>query len=358
MPQDNSIFIKDLTAGQDITASYLVLNQSLGRTKQGGSYLNVELGDKTGRIGAKVWDEAESLQKKMAEGTVVLVRGYVDSYRGKLQLVIREVRPLAPEEFVWDDFILASLRPLEEMKADLADLVYTLTDKDYRRLLEAVLVSPEVADKFLTSTAAKNLHHAYYHGLLEHSLSVGRLAWRLAEHYPRLNRDLLITGALLHDFGKIWEFTPQPVTDYTTIGRLKGHLVLGSEFLGRLASTLDDFPEEKLVLLQHIILSHHGVPEFGAPVRPQILEALVIHHLDNIDARLEAVTSFIEANTDDRGWSDYHRLFGGYYFRTPQAEPGQPQEIEPEKPLVQNQDQGQDVILTESESSDDKDRLF
>ncbi len=331
------IFIKDLTLGEDLEAPFLVLSLGRGRTNRGGIYLNLELGDRTGRLAAKVWDGAEALAPRLAEGTVALVGGYVDSYRGSPQFIVREARPLPPAEIHWPDYLRASARPAAEMKAELWLLVDGLADADFRRLVAAVLRAPEVEEKFLAIPAAKSLHHAYMHGLLEHSLSVGRLAARVAEHYPHLNRDLLVAGAILHDLGKIWEFSPPPRVDYTTLGRLKGHLVMGAEFLGRTADTIPGFPAEKLALLQHLLLSHHGEPEFGAPVRPQLLEAVALHHLDNIDAKLEAINSFLETESDSEGWSGYHRLFNSFFRRTPELAPGPAFEAEPpepEKPLA------------------------
>jgi len=360
MGDGKTFFISDIQAGQEAEGSFLVLSLSSGRTNRGGTYLNVELGDRTGRIQAKVWDGAETLAPRLAEGTAVLVRGYVDTYRGSPQFIIREAHPLEPDDIYWPDYLKTSARPAAEMKVELWSLVDGIPDADFRRLVTAALLSPEVGDKFYHMPAAKMLHHAYLHGLLEHSLSVGRLAALTAGHYPKLNASLLVSGAILHDLGKVWEFSPPPKVDYSTIGRLKGHLVLGSEFLAGIAAGLPGFPAEKLELLQHLILSHHGEPEFGAPVRPQLLEALVLHHLDNIDAKIEAIDSFIESDSDRDGWSGYHRLFGGYFRRTPELASGQADDPEPEKPIEAGDDEA--VPATEdpaiSEDSQDEGRLF
>ncbi|MDR0881082.1 MAG: HD domain-containing protein [Candidatus Adiutrix sp.] len=338
MGTGKQVFVQNLVIGSDQEAPFLVLNLTRGRTSRGNPYLNVELGDRTGRIQAKVWEGAESLAGQLAEGTVVLVRGYVDSYRGAPQLVIREARSLDPADFDWADYLKVASRPVGEMKADLWALINDLPDDDFRRLTTAALKSPRVEPRFYESAAAKNFHHAHTHGLLEHSLSVGRLAARAAGHYPHLNFSLLVAGAVLHDLGKIWELSLPPRVDYTTAGRLKGHLVMGADYLAEAAAGLPDFPPAKLELLQHLILSHHGEPEFGAAVKPQIMEALVLHHLDNIDAKVEAMGSFLDQETDGQGWSPYHRLMGAYFYRPPdfpeslgrpEAEPP-----EPEKPLV------------------------
>jgi len=360
MDRAKQLFVTDLEIGQEVEAPFLVLSLGRGRTSRGGLYLNVELGDRSGRIQAKVWDEAEAMAGRLAEGTVALIRGYVDSYRGSPQFIIRAARPLEPEEFDWPDYLKAAPRPAAEMKAELWALVESLPDADYRRLVSAALSSPRVGDKFYLSPAAKNFHHAHLHGLLQHSLSVGRLAAGVAGHYPRLNPSLLVAGALLHDLGKIWEFTPPPKVDYSSLGRLKGHLVMGSEFLADVAAELDDFPEEKLALLQHLILSHHGEPEFGAPVRPQLLEALVLHHLDNIDAKVEAIDAFLDQETDAEGWSAYHRLLGSYFRRTPEfppTGPPEPDEMEPEQPLAEAREDPEADNPAENESDDDPSQL-
>ncbi len=333
------IFVNELQSGRDIEAPFLVLSLSQGRTSRGGDYLNVELGDKTGRVQAKVWDAAQALMPILAEGRVVLTRGYVDSFRGALQVVIREAAPLAPENFDWGDFLKASPWPPEKMKAELWSLVDEIRDADLRWLTAEALRHETVADKFHLIPAAKNMHHAYLSGLLEHSLSVARLARLVAGHYHFLNADLLLAGAILHDLGKVWEFSPPPRVDYTTLGRLKGHLVMGAEFLGRLAASRPDFPADKLNLLLHLILSHHGEPEFGAPVRPQLLEALVLHHLDNVDAKMEAVRSFLETESDAEGWSGYHRLLGSHFRRTPAFPDAPAPAPEPEKPLAAHGDE-------------------
>jgi 3'-5' exoribonuclease len=323
------VLLKDLAPGWEGEASGLVRSPTLARNNRGGAYMSLELGDRSGRLAAKVWDRVEDLAEILAEGAVVHIRGHLESYRGTPQLVIRGARPLAAEEVDWRDYLKTAARPEAEMRDDLFGLVADIADPDYRRLAEAALAAPEVADKFFILPAAKHLHHAHLHGLLEHSLSVGRLAALAAAHYGgRLNPGLLVAGALLHDLGKVWEFSPPPRSDYTTRGRLQGHTVLGAWFLRSLAATLDGFPGEKTDLLEHLLLSHHGEPEFGAVVRPQLLEALVLHHLDNLDAKVEAVDAFLGEGTDGEGWSAYHRTLGGCFRRTPAGSPG-PEEKRP-----------------------------
>jgi 3'-5' exoribonuclease len=323
-------FLKDLAPGWEGQADGLVLSRTLARTTRGGAYLNLELGDRTRRLAAKVWDNAEDLAEILAEGAVVRIRGRLESYRGAPQLVIREARPLAASEVDWRDYLKAAARPEAEMKEDIFRLAAAIEDADFRRLTEAALTAPEVAAGFFYLPAAKSLHHAHLHGLLEHSLSVGRLAALAAGHYGgRLNAGLLVAGALLHDLGKVWEFSPPPRVDYTTRGRLQGHSVLGAWFLRTVSGSLPGFPEEKMDLLEHLLLSHHGEPEFGAPVRPRLLEALVLHHLDNLDAKVEAVEAFLDEGTDGEGWSAYHRLLGGHFLRTPALDPGPPPQTAP-----------------------------
>ena len=332
------IFVKDIGLGHDVDADFLLLSQSRGQTSRGSLYLNLDLADKTGHIPAKVWDATEEMAKKFIDGKVLKIRGSVDSYRGNLQLVVREAKLVEEEGVNWADFLKTAPRPLEVMKGELWALVDTVTDYDFKRLLERILRHEEVMEKFYTMPAAKSFHHAYLSGLLEHSLSVARLAQNIGEHYgPLLNKDLLLTGAILHDLGKIWEFTMPPKVDYSTMGRLLGHLVMGADFIKKMANELTGFPPDKLMLLEHLILSHHGEYALGAVRTPQILEALILHSLDNMDAKLNAVASFIDGgNLDTEGWTSYHRLLESYFLRTPDL-PVAPaaSELEPEKPWPQ-----------------------
>ena len=319
------IFLKELSPGWEGEADGLVLSRTQARTNRGGVYLSLELGDRTGRLAAKVWDNAEALAEILAEGAAVRFRGHLESYRGAPQLIIREARPVAEAELDWRDYLKTAARPEAEMKDDIFALIASIADADFRRLTKTALTDPEVADRFFLLPAAKHFHHAHLHGLLEHSLSVGRLAAQAAAHYgARLNAGLLVAGALLHDLGKVWEFSPPPRVDYTTAGRLQGHAALGARFLRSMSGSLAGFPGEKMDLLEHLLLSHHGEPEFGAAVRPQILEALVLHHLDNLDAKVEAVDAFLSEGTDEEGWSPYHRLLGGHFRRTPALASGGP----------------------------------
>lgn len=339
----HKIFVQDIAIGQDIDTAFLILSCSQGRSSRGGVYLNVELGDRTGKVSAKVWDGAEAMAAVLTEGRVAFVRGYVDSFRGALQVVIREAAPAAEGAFDWADYLRASPFSPDVMKGELWALIDGLGDADFRALVSAALRHEAVAEAFYIMPAAKSMHHAYLHGLLEHSLSVAGLAKSVGAHYPAVNADLLLAGAILHDLGKVWEFSPPPRVDYSTIGRLKGHLVMGAEFLEKVAATLPGFPAEKVNVLAHLILSHHGEPEFGAPVRPQLMEAVLLHHLDNMDAKMEAIASLLAAESDAEGWSGYHRLLGSHFRRTPDFPESSPAAPEPEKPVYAAEEAEEDV---------------
>jgi 3'-5' exoribonuclease len=321
---EKTVFVNNLVQGQETTLELLVLKQTQAQTVKGSLYLSLELGDRTGRIQAKVWDEAYQLSPILAEGQVVLVQGLVEQYKGILQLNVKSARLLSPGDFQWPDFLKSAPRPTSEMKKELLKLVDSIPDTHFRVLVRQTLSHIRTKD-FWTIPAAKNFHHAYIGGLLEHTLSVTNLAIMVSKHYgSALNKSLLMSGAILHDVGKCWEFSTGPATDYTTEGRLLGHLSMGAAFLSEIAETIHGFPALKLQLLQHLILSHHGTASMGSPQTPKLIEALLLHHLDNLDAKLNAAFSFIETDAgktvDGLHWTSFHRLFETFFMRTPSFE--------------------------------------
>lgn len=316
------LYIADMAPEEEVEAVFLVRKCSRFLSKKDDPYLKLDLGDRSGHVDAMVWNNVDKLAPLLAEGQIARVFGYTKIYNGSLQITVHDAA--APGDFDLGDIFPAAPRPMEEMKAELLALVETIADPDFRDLTAAALAHPDVADKFWLLPAAKSFHQAYLHGLLEHTLAVARLAQAVAANYPQLNDSLLLAGAVLHDLGKIWEFHVPPRFGYTTLGRLKGHLVMGAEFIERLGRETPDFPPEKLDALVHLILSHHGQPEFGAPVRPQLLEAMALHHVDNIDAKIAAIDATLADGCDEEGWSGYHRLLESCFRRTPDFPPPSP----------------------------------
>lgn len=313
---EEKVFIKDIRAGQDIVSEFLLDELRLGQTKGGKPFVGLRLQDKTGRMEGRVWDRAQEFYDNFKNGDAALVRGVADSYQNKVQLKVIEARILAEDQVDPSRFLPASEHNIEEMFDELLNLAGTMANRHLRTLIRNILGDENLAAAFKKAPAAKRFHHAYLGGLLEHTLSVARLAAAVCPLYPVLDRDLVITGAILHDLGKIREFDLGLTGDYTDEGRFLGHLVIGVQMLEEKISLLPDFPAETALLLKHLIVSHHGEYEMGSPKRPKILEGLILHHLDDIDAKMNGIGGYIERHADeDTGWTDFNRLMGRFFYK-------------------------------------------
>ncbi|WP_457573937.1 3'-5' exoribonuclease YhaM family protein [Desulfolithobacter sp.] len=301
------IFIDQLQEGQQVHDVFLVSRKTLAETKAGKPYLSLTLMDRTGDIEGRVWDNATRYDAQAEVGTFIRLHATAKSYQGRLQLGITSLEQVDADTVQLEDFIPASPRDPEEMQAELRRIIALVQDAHLQPLL-AAMFRGETLKQFVRAPAAKKMHHAYIGGLIEHTLSVTGMAMRTADHYPALNRDLLIAGALLHDIAKIreFEFTSVPF-EYTDSGRLLGHLVLGSEMVRQQAAAIEDFPADLLDQLLHLILSHHGRHEFGAPVLPMTPEALILHHLDDMDAKMNYIDGLRASMEEGLHWSDYQR---------------------------------------------------
>jgi 3'-5' exoribonuclease len=309
------IYVADLKEGQQISDLFLVSRKSLAETKSGNPYLALTLMDRTGEIEARAWDNAARLDALAEVGRIVAVEGQVKAFRDQLQLNITGLQAMEEGAVGQEHFMPTSRREVREMQAELADLIDSVTDPGLRNLLAALMQGPLLKD-FSRAPAAKMMHHACLGGLLEHTLSVTGLALKICEHYPQLDRDLLLAGALLHDLGKIREFSYATVPfDYTDQGRLIGHLVMGVEMVRRQAETIKELAPARLDQLLHLILSHHGRYEFGSPCLPMTREAILLHHLDDMDAKMELIDRLSEQVTGEGyQWSDYQRSLERFLF--------------------------------------------
>ncbi|MGA7276309.1 MAG: HD domain-containing protein [Desulfocapsaceae bacterium] len=315
-------FIKDLSEGEQLDELFMVKAARLGETRTGKPYLSLQFSDSSGEISGPAWDNAEALEKTCSVGAIVRVRGSVQTYREKLQLKVDDISAVEQGEYRMDDFIPASRRRPESMETELFELIDSIKNPFLKKLLLQIFTNTEPGQRFLSSPAAKGIHHAYLGGLLEHSLSMARVAILLAEHYANIDGDLLVAGALLHDIGKTAELDNEVgVIDYTDIGRLKGHLVIGCEFIGRAAEKIKDFPTELLTHLQHLVLSHHGRQEFGSPVVPMTAEALLLSFIDDMDAKMNLVEQLsVKLKSDSPVWSDYQRSLERHLLLKPVAD--------------------------------------
>jgi 3'-5' exoribonuclease len=281
-------------AQKDITGFFLVHQKDLRSNRAGDGYLSLVLGDDTGSVDARMWDNLETLPDFSA-GDVVKVKGRVQLYRNRLQLSVTQLRTARAEEATPGDFLPKSTRDPKEMLAELRQIVSSVQQPSLRALLDAVVSDIAIADRLLVAPAAKSMHHAFRGGLLEHVLSLCKMCELAASHYRMIRRDLLMTGAILHDIGKIHELSYDASFQYTNEGQLVGHLVIGVEMVREKMRGLPDFPDSYRVLVEHLLLSHHGQLEFGSPKVPLFPEALLLHYLDDLDSKMEAMRAALAA---------------------------------------------------------------
>jgi 3'-5' exoribonuclease len=310
------IFVKEIKDRAQVDSVFLVKEKITAMAKNGKPYLTLRLMDKSGEVDAKVWDNVDTLAAHFDKDDFISVRSKASVYLGKMQLVIAELRKVPEEEVVLVDFLPETERDIREMEAELAALVATLTDVNLRSLLAAFVGDPEFLAVYRSAPAAKGMHHVYLGGLIEHSLAVARLVDRIVPLYEGLNRDLLIAGALLHDVGKVREMTYLRSFDYSDEGKLLGHITIGVEMLREKIAQIPDFPRELAMLLQHMLLSHHGQYEFGSPKRPKTLEATVLNYLDDLDSKINGIKTHIAREPENHSrWTTYHRLYDRYFYK-------------------------------------------
>ncbi len=310
------IFISEISPNQDVTSAFVVAEKQLRTARNGTPFLSLKLTDKSGQITGRIWERAEERAQAIAPGSVVRVRGRSELYRDELQLQINDLSPLSLDEIDRADFLPVSPKSIEDLFQRLKELTSTIKKGALQRLTRHILSDTHLMDRFKTAPAAKSMHHAYLGGLLEHSVAVTELVSLIAAHYPDLNRDLLVVGAILHDVGKVDEFVYDLKIDYSHSGRLLGHMVLGVQILDEKIRSLRSFPSEEAILLSHLILSHHGEEAMGAVRLPMTREAFVLHFADDLDAKMNSVTRILaDSKTGDEAWTAYQPLFERFFFR-------------------------------------------
>jgi len=308
-------WIRELSPGEKLVESYVVRSRELRPRRGRGNYLALTLGDRSGEVMALAWDRVEELAKICEAGRVVRVEGQVQSYQGKLQVIIREAVVLSPEEIDARDYVRASAIDSELLWQRLEALIEGVGDSDLRRLLFRIFSTPEVMEAFKIAPAAKTMHHAFRSGLLEHTVSAAAAAKQLAGHY-HVNADLVVAGMLLHDLGKIWELECNNSIEYTDDGRLLGHISMEVLYVDGRITEMKDFPEETRRQLLHILLAHHGEYSWGSPRRPKTPEAMLVHFVDLLDSRMAGFFEAIEADgASDEAWSAYSRILERNVYR-------------------------------------------
>lgn len=311
---EQHIWIKDITKEDTIKGSYIVKQKSLGTTRNGKPFISMILADRTGDLEAKVWDDAESYSALFHEGDILEVEGYAGLFRDQVQITVSGLKVLEADV---DPGVFLESTPcdISEMMTSLKEILRGMDNVHLRALVDRFLGDPQFVGLFKKAPAAKNFHHSYLGGLLEHTLSVCQMATQVSSHYPLLDGDLLVTAGFLHDIGKTRELKFDLHIDYTDEGRLLGHVVLSAAMVDKKLGELKNFPKDLAVRLKHLILSHHGEYEFGSPKRPKFLEAFALHLIDDLDAKINGLNRFMERDHREGAWTDFNRLFDRYFLK-------------------------------------------
>ncbi len=334
---DKRCFVDHLKDGDRIDQTFLVKSVRIAETKAGKPYLILTVMDRSGEITGPIWDNAEALSQKCQPGNFIRLSGQVQSYREKPQLRVDDVEVVSEDDVDKADFIAVSTKDMDGMAEAIQELIRSVHNPHIKKLLQRFFKKGELWEAFKTAPAAKGIHHAYVGGLLEHCLSMARIADFLSSHYPGVDRSLLLAGVLLHDIGKVKELQAEVgLIEYTPEGRLKGHLVIGSELVAQEARNLRDFPEDLLIRLQHLILSHHGRQEFGSPIVPMTVEAFLLNHIDEMDSKMNLMEQLRRKFTGrEYAWSDYQRSLERFlYLNALEEEPEAPR-VDTAKPSRQ-----------------------
>ena len=308
-------FIADIKAGDWVDDTFVLSEKILSQKRDGDNFLNVTISDKTGTLKGVVWDNVNQIATGITSGDFAYVNGSVSEYKGALQVVIKKMEPFPSDRIDPSDFLPQTSRNIEDMFERLVKRANSITTDYLKALINAFFNDREFVNKFKTAPAAKKMHHAYIGGLLEHTVSMTSLADKIAGHYGGINRDLLLAGAILHDIGKIDEFDYQSKIDYSDKGRLLNHIVIGIKMVDDKLSGIDHFPEDQMLLLKHMIVSHHGTREFGSPEPPKTIEAVLLNYIDEIDSKVNAVRVFIASEDPDETWTSYHRLLERHFYK-------------------------------------------
>lgn len=307
-------FVENISTGDTIEDEFALVEKTVLQKRDGNQYLNVILADRTGQIKGVVWDNVRGIAAAAAVGDFVQVTGSVSEYRGTPQMVIRAMAALPPDAVNPDDFLPATDMDVDQLCERLVNITRTFTTPWLNHLFEAFWQDEDFVACFKKAPAAKRMHHAYLGGLMVHCLSMAVLADKIASHYNGLDRDLLIAGAVLHDIGKLREFDYTAAIDYSDEGRLLSHMVIGIEMLDEKLREIPGVPREQANLLKHMIVSHHGEPAFGAPEPPKTIEAVVLHYIDDLDSKINAVREFMAKEDPSQTWTSYHRLLGRHFY--------------------------------------------
>ncbi len=312
-----TMYIADLSAGTQLTAiPFLIQDVSQRTTKDGRPFLLLNLSDKTGTCGGVFWDVPPAITTWISAGKVAAITGRVSNYKDSLQITATMMLPEKSPDM--GDYLAASDRPQAEMLAELRQLISSLAEP-WQGLVTQLLLDDAFLPKFAETPAAKGMHHAYIGGLLEHTVSMAKLADMLAAHYPIVDRDLLLAGTLLHDMGKVHEYTIEGEFGFSEDGRLLGHIVRAILMVETAVSTTKTLTDDQSRQLLHLIASHHGRQEWGSPVEPKTIEAVLLHQIDLLDSRMQGFTDHLKNDDGDAAWTKKSYMFG-HELKRPERE--------------------------------------
>ena len=294
-----------------ITSNFVVVSKQIKPKKTGDPYLALTLGDRSGQLDAKMWDNVEEVLNAFEQDDFLKIKGLVNKYKNRFQLTIHKVRKLGETEIEFSDYLPKTTKNIDDLWQALTDFVLSFQNPHLKSLVQAFISDPEIAAAYRNAPAAKTLHHAYIGGLLDHVVSLFRSCDLICRNYSQVNRDLLLTGVFLHDIGKIHELAYNRSFSYTTRGQLLGHMIIELEMLQANLALFPAFPAELKTLLEHLIISHHGEYEFGSPKLPMFPEALLLHYMDDLDSKMEAMRAQFEREADlDSPWTSYNPSLG------------------------------------------------
>lgn len=325
MKYPKSQFSKTIRDQDRVSSPFLIKYSAVATGKTGKAFMNVILTDKTGDLEARIFDHVPKYNAQAVKDAYVQVEGDAKSFNGRIQVHIKDLVILREDEVDAEEYLPPTFLNAEKLYAEVKSIIASMQDPHYKALMESILVEDEeIVSKFKKGQAAKSMHHAYPVGLLEHVLSIVKMLDFMAAHYaPFVNRDLMLVGGFMHDLAKIWELQFEKTTDYTTEGRFIGHLVMGVELIESKIRELESkegrlpgpFPIEKKLLAKHMVLAHHGKLEYGSPKEPVCIEALLVHMIDDLDSKVNAIRVFTEQDQNPGSWTLLNKQFGRFFYK-------------------------------------------
>jgi len=315
------IAVAQLHDGDTIEQAFVLGSKQIATTANNKLYIKAECSDATGQIHVRVWNAARDMYERLPSTGYVLVRGRIETYQGHLQLVADAITPITDFSTLdLSELLKHTSRNVPEMLARVREIVGAISDKQLAALVQCFLSDTELMKKFSLSPAAVGMHHAWIGGLLEHTLSLLELGLLICPRYPDIDQDLVLAGLFLHDIAKTHELSYTCGFEYTDQGRLVGHVVTAAIWIEQRAAQVaaqrnEPFRKDLLMVLQHIVLSHHGEPEYGAAVTPKTPEAILVNLIDNLDAKTQMAIDAVAAPTEDNSWTEFHKAFGSKLYR-------------------------------------------